>query len=239
MEPLRRRLRIEHLEDRTTPSSVADLYWTASYLERLSQDMEWMSHPSARPWVQGYFTGMYNDAMATLPTLSDPAAAGVAMSIASFAQSVSGIAGFSVFPPPFVPPADAGMVSTIPDVNSPSWVNQQNGLKTWDVKVGTGEAVGTGDRVTIFYTGWLLNGTVFDSKRVGSTPPGPIEFDLDNLIEGWKQGIPGMQPGGIRRLYVPFQLAYGDAGKPATPPGVTIPPQADLVFEIKLVSHRN
>jgi hypothetical protein len=129
----------------------------------------------------------------------------------------------------FTPP-DSGMTDTMPDPNAPEWVAQANGLKTWDVVTGTGAAVQAGDSITVFYTGWLAsNGTVFDSRR---SPADPVTFQLNNLIQGWQQGIPGMQNGGIRRLFVPSALGYGSAGSPPN-----IPPDADLVFEIKVISH--
>src|SRR5690348_15844298 len=60
---------------------------------------------------------------------------------------------------------DAGMTSTIPDVNAPDWQTQADGLKVWDVTVGDGTAVTEGSTVTAYYTGWLTDGTVFDSAR--------------------------------------------------------------------------
>jgi FKBP-type peptidyl-prolyl cis-trans isomerase len=128
-----------------------------------------------------------------------------------------------------VAPTDAGMTSTLPDKDAPEWVAQPSGLKTWDVTVGQGDPVQAGDSIRVFYTGWLLNGTIFDSKR---SPAAPADFALNNLIAGWKQGIPGMKPGGIRRLYVPSALAYGANGSPPNVPG-----NSDLIFEIKVVSH--
>jgi len=134
-------------------------------------------------------------------------------------------------PPPVVPPNDAGMTNTRPDPNDPNWVSQANGLKIWDIKTGSGSPVQAGDSITVFYSGWLAAapGTLFDSKR---SPDAPATFNLSGLIEGWKQGIPGMMPGGIRRIYVPAALGYGSAGRPPS-----IPPDADLIFEIKLISH--
>jgi FKBP-type peptidyl-prolyl cis-trans isomerase len=124
---------------------------------------------------------------------------------------------------------DAGMTNTMPDPNDPSWVAGANGLKTWDVVVGTGAPVAAGSSITVFYTGWLASdGTQFDARR---SPSAPITFALSGLIQGWQQGIPGMQPGGIRRLFVPAALGYGAAGSPPN-----IPPNADLVFELKLIS---
>jgi FKBP-type peptidyl-prolyl cis-trans isomerase len=126
-------------------------------------------------------------------------------------------------------PTDAGMTNTMPDVNDPSWVAGANGLKTWDVVTGTGTPVTASSSITVFYTGWLASdGTQFDARR---SPSAPITFALSGLIQGWQQGIPGMQPGGIRRLFVPAALAYGAAGSPPN-----VPANADLVFELKLIS---
>lgn len=163
----------------------------------------------------------------------------IALANKSFAQSIATWQDFTLrlpvveTPPPEPEPApnDAGMVNTMPDANSASWVTGANGLKTWNTVTGSGTPVTAGQHITIFYTGWLAsNGTQFDSRR---SPLPPIEFDLDGLIEGWKQGIPGMMPGGIRRLYVPAALGYGAAGSPPN-----IPANADLIFEIKLISSR-
>src|SRR5262249_34534120 len=123
---------------------------------------------------------------------------------------------------------DSGMTNTMPATNDSHWVSGANGLKTWDVVTGSGTPVATGDKVTVFYTGWLAsNGTKFDSRR---SPAAPANFALGNLIQGWQQGLIGMKPGGIRRLFIPAALGYGAAGSPPN-----VPPNADLVFEIKLV----
>ena len=95
---------------------------------------------------------------------------------------------------------------------------------------GVGAPLAAGGSVTVFYTGWLAaNGTKFDSRR---SPAAPATFALSGLIQGWQQGLLGMKPGGIRRLFVPAALGYGAAGSPPS-----IPANADLVFEIKLISH--
>src|SRR5262249_43420503 len=134
-------------------------------------------------------------------------------------------------PPAPTPPTDAGMTNTRPDPNDPNWVAQANGLKTWDIAQGHGAPVAAGDKITVFYTGWLAAdpGTKFDSRR---SPSAPVQFELNKLIQGWQQGVPGMRPGGIRRLFVPSALGYGAAGSPPN-----IPPNADLIFEIKVISH--
>ena len=118
----------------------------------------------------------------------------------------------------------------LPDVESPEWVARPDGMKVWDVKVGAGAAVKPGATVTVHYTGWLLNGTVFDSsKKRGQT----ISFGLHQVIKGWTDGVPGMMPGGVRLLLIPSDMAYGDRGSPGS-----IPPKATLVFEIELISSK-
>jgi FKBP-type peptidyl-prolyl cis-trans isomerase len=103
-------------------------------------------------------------------------------------------------------------------------------LVTDDRVEGTGAVVAQGDTVTCHYTGAVAKtGTVFQSSRDFGKP---ISFPLSGVIAGWTQGVPGMKVGGTRRLLIPAALAYG-----ATPPyGSGIPANADLVFDIELVS---
>ncbi len=147
------------------------------------------------------------------------------------ARNLGGRVGTNFNPTPTPTPTgpnDSGMTNTLPSITDPRFVDQGNGLKIWDIRTGTGPVVAAGSKIKIYYTGWLLNGTKFDSRR---SPQTPIEFDLDGLIQGWQQGIPGMKAGGIRRLYIPSALAYGAAGQPPS-----IPANSDLVFEIKVIS---
>ena len=102
----------------------------------------------------------------------------------------------------------------------------ESGLQIFDIEVGTGATVEAGDTITVHYTGWLEDGTEFDSSVGGL----PVSFPLDALIEGWQEGITGMQPGGKRRLIIPPELAYGEAGRPG------IPPNSTLTFDIELFS---
>jgi peptidylprolyl isomerase len=111
--------------------------------------------------------------------------------------------------------------------NDPGLKDIGNGLKIRDLKEGTGEPVPKGATVTIHYTGWNVMGNVFDtSKKTG----GPATFELGNLIKGWQEGIPGMKPGGIRKLVVPAELGYGSSAR-----GEHIPANATLIFEVELV----
>ena len=103
-----------------------------------------------------------------------------------------------------------------------------SGLQIIDVQVGEGDAVQPGGTVSVHYTGYLEDGTVFDSSVERGQP---IEFPLTGVIQGWQEGIPGMQVGGQRRLIIPPELAYG--ANP--PPGSGIPPNATLIFDVELL----
>jgi FKBP-type peptidyl-prolyl cis-trans isomerase len=116
-----------------------------------------------------------------------------------------------------------------PPLKAKEWKKTDSGLEIWDLKEGKGAAVKPGATVTIHYTGWLTDekATKFDSSLDAGKP---VTFPLKSLIKGWQEGIPGMKPGGVRRLKIPAKLAYGPKG---TDDG-TIPPDATLVFEIEL-----
>jgi FKBP-type peptidyl-prolyl cis-trans isomerase len=105
-----------------------------------------------------------------------------------------------------------------------------------DVTVGTGDAVKDGDTVTVHYIGTFEDGKKFDASRdhpaMGDQPAGApfkVTIGQGNVIKGWDQGIPGMKVGGKRKLKIPYQLAYGERGRPG------IPPKATLLFEIDLL----
>lgn len=120
----------------------------------------------------------------------------------------------------------------LPAVDAKEWkeVKDTGGLKIWDVKEGKGEAIKEGADVTIHYTGWTLDGKIFDSSVSRGEP---AKFPLGRLIKGWQIGVPGMKPGGLRRLSIPYQLAYGEAGRPPT-----IPAKATLIFEIEAFENK-
>ena len=115
---------------------------------------------------------------------------------------------------------DSGDNGDRPTVETPS-------VQITDTVVGTGDAVQAGDTITVHYTGTLADGTEFDSSVGGE----PITFSLDGVIQGWQEGIPGMHPGGKRRLVIPSELGYGEAGF-----GDLIPPGAELTFDVELIS---
>lgn len=102
-------------------------------------------------------------------------------------------------------------------------------LQIEDIKKGTGAEAKAGDTVVVHYTGTLLDGTKFDSSLDRGQP---FTFVLGNgeVIQGWDQGIVGMQAGGQRKLTIPPDLAYGERGA-----GGVIPPNASLVFVVELL----
>lgn len=102
-----------------------------------------------------------------------------------------------------------------------------------DLVVGTGAEVQPGQRITVVYTGWLYSDTASENKgAIFNGPNQAASFELNGVIAGWRQGIPGMRIGGVRRLVVPPELAYGNT----TPEPGLIPPNATLIFEVDLVS---
>jgi len=104
-------------------------------------------------------------------------------------------------------------------------------LQKTDLVVGTGEEVKPGATVSVHYTGAVAaTGAIFQSSKDFGT--NPVTFPLANVIKGWTDGIPGMKVGGTRRLVIPADMAYGAT----PPPGSGIPANADLVFDVELVS---
>jgi FKBP-type peptidyl-prolyl cis-trans isomerase len=104
-----------------------------------------------------------------------------------------------------------------------------SGLQYEDVVVGSGKMAEPGMNVSIQYTGYLTDGTEFDSSRKSGAP---LRFQVGGgqMIQGFDEGVKGMRIGGKRKLTIPYQLAYGEAGRPPL-----IPPKSTLVFDIELV----
>ena len=123
-------------------------------------------------------------------------------------------------------PATSGPTKvTGPGVTTPS------GLQYWDIRVGTGPTAMRGQKVKVDYTGWLTNGKKFDSS-VGTGKPFEFNVGEGQVIRGWDEGIQGMKVGGKRQLRIPPELGYGATGTPGGP----IPPNATLIFDVRLVS---
>lgn len=104
-----------------------------------------------------------------------------------------------------------------------------SGLEYIEVVVGNGPAARSGQQVSVHYTGWLTDGTKFDSS-VDRGQPFQFGLGRGQVIQGWDEGVAGMQVGGKRRLIVPPHLGYGARGA-----GGVIPPNATLIFDVELL----
>ena len=104
-----------------------------------------------------------------------------------------------------------------------------SGLKIEEIKLGDGDSAAAGQFVSVHYTGWLTDGSKFDSSKDRNEP---FDFPLGqrNVIAGWDEGVQGMRVGGVRKLTIPPHLGYGARGA-----GGVIPPNATLVFEVELL----
>jgi FKBP-type peptidyl-prolyl cis-trans isomerase FkpA len=105
-----------------------------------------------------------------------------------------------------------------------------SGLQYWDIQVGSGAVAEPGKTVTVHYSGWLTNGTKFDSS-VDRGKPFTFPLGAGMVIRGWDEGVSGMKVGGKRQLKIPADLGYGSRGA-----GGVIPPDATLIFDVELLS---
>lgn len=112
-------------------------------------------------------------------------------------------------------------------------VTTPSGLTYTDLAVGNGPSPTSGKPVKVHYTGWLENGTKFDSS-VDRGDPFVFVIGAGEVIPGWDEGVMTMKAGGKRKLVIPPQLGYGAAGA-----GGVIPPNATLVFEVELLEVAN
>ena len=108
-----------------------------------------------------------------------------------------------------------------------SVVQTTSGLQYMVLKEGTGAKPGPTDKVTVHYTGKLIDGTVFDSSVEGGEP---VTFPLDKVIPGWTEGLQLMSEGSKYRLFIPSELAYGSKGA-----GEQILPNSTLIFDVELI----
>jgi len=117
--------------------------------------------------------------------------------------------------------------------DSTALITTDTGLQYRDLVVGTGEEARAGATAVVHYTGWLENGTRFDSS-LDRGSPFSFTIGAGSVIQGWDEGVASMKVGGKRKLTIPAPLAYGDRGAA----GGAIPPGATLIFEVELLELR-
>jgi len=105
-----------------------------------------------------------------------------------------------------------------------------SGLQIIDIEVGTGDSPQSGQAVEVHYTGWLADGTKFDSS-LDRGQPFSFVLGAGQVIQGWDEGVASMKVGGKRRLIIPPELAYGESGYPPV-----IPPNTEITFEVELLA---
>jgi len=116
------------------------------------------------------------------------------------------------------------------EVDEKDYTTTESGLKYYDLVEGTGETPQAGQTVVVDYTGWLEDGTVFDSS-IDAGAPFNFVLGAGGVIPGWDEGIASMKVGGKRQLVIPPALGYGEQGAQGV-----IPPGATLIFEVELLS---
>lgn len=114
-------------------------------------------------------------------------------------------------------------------VDEADYTTTDSGLKYYELEEGSGDSPKNGQMATVHYTGWLEDGTMFDSSL---TRGQPFSFPVGagQVIPGWDEGVASMKVGGKRQLKIPANLAYGEQGA-----GGVIPPNATLIFEVELL----
>jgi FKBP-type peptidyl-prolyl cis-trans isomerase len=124
-------------------------------------------------------------------------------------------------------PAVSQSAAGLPDITN--LTTTASGLQYKDVTVGSGAEAQPGKTVSVHYTGWLTDGTKFDSS-VDRGQPFSFPLGAGGVIAGWDEGVAGMKEGGKRILVIPADLGYGAGGA-----GGVIPPNATLIFEVELL----
>lgn len=172
----------------------------------------------------------------SLPLIAVGVLAGVAAcgsdEFTPLGSSSPGAAGAAPTPCSATPPPTSAGTPSAADSFSDSvcLTTLPDGLRYGDLITGTGAMPVAGENVTVQYTGWLTNGTIFDSSRKQGRTPFSFPIGTGQVIKGWDEGVITMHVGGKRRLVIPPALGYGSSANGQ------IPANSTLVFEVELLS---
>lgn len=122
---------------------------------------------------------------------------------------------------------EKGQAYLTENAKRPEVTTTASGLQYEVLKAAEGEKPGPTDQVTVYYTGRLIDGSVFDSNQGGD----PITFGLNQVIAGWTEGLQLMPVGSTYRLFIPSELAYGSRGASGV-----IGPDETLIFDVTLIA---
>jgi FKBP-type peptidyl-prolyl cis-trans isomerase len=153
-----------------------------------------------------------------------------ALAIIALAGCQQGKSGESTPSPSASPVTQQPARPVAPQATAAREVTTPSGLKYQDLVVGSGAEAREGTQVLVNYTGWLTDGTKFDSSLDPGGSPLPFTIGAGMVIRGWDEGVKGMRVGGKRKLTIPADLAYGERGYVPV-----IPPNSTLVFEVEFV----
>ena len=130
--------------------------------------------------------------------------------------------------------ATTSTTTTTTIVTTEKIITTPSGLQYVDYKIGDGAMPIKGQTISVNYTGMLTDSSKFDSNvdpKFGHTEPFVTPIGVGRVIKGWDEGMVSMKVGGKRKLIIPYQLAYGEAGHPPV-----IPAKATLIFDVELLS---
>ena len=129
-------------------------------------------------------------------------------------------------------PSPSSEASASPSATPNTTIMDITKLEAEILAQGKGTGAKTGDNLSVLYKGTLTNGQVFDASSLRDNKPFTLTLGAGQVIKGWDIGLVGMKVGEKRKLYIPSELAYGPNGIPNSPIG----PNADLIFEVELLT---